>query len=117
LVKNGYINKDDFSLFHLARSVDEAVSYIENFYRVYHSIRYVSGMTIIRLKTKISLKTLELINKEFKDILTSGEITFSPPTKEEAERREFLDLPRLAMNYNLHDYGRLLELIRIINKS
>jgi uncharacterized protein (TIGR00730 family) len=117
LVKNGYIKKEDFSLFHLAGSVDEAVSFIENFYRVYHSIRYVAGMTVIRLKNKISPKTLKLINKEFKDILTSGEITFSPPTKEEAEREEFLDLPRLAMNYNLHDYGRLLELIRAINKS
>ena len=117
LVKNGYINKDDFSLFYLARSVEEAVSFIENFYRVYHSIRYVAGMTIIRLNTKISSKTLKLINKKFKGILTSGEITFSPPTKEEVEREEFLDLPRLAMNYNLHDYGRLLQLIHAINKS
>jgi hypothetical protein len=117
LLKHGYIKKDDFSLFHLARSVSEAVSYIENFYRVYHSIRYVSGMTIIRLKTKISAKTLKLLNEKFKDILIGGEIAFSPPTKEEIQREEFLDLPRLVMNYNLHDYGRLLELIRVINKS
>jgi uncharacterized protein (TIGR00730 family) len=117
LVKNGYIRKEDFCLFYLAKSVDEAVSYIENFYKVYHSIRYVSGLTIMRLNKKISSGTLKLINKDFKDILTGGEISFSAPTKEEAEKEEFLDLPRLAMNFNLRDYGRLFELIRVINKS
>ncbi|MCX5708010.1 MAG: TIGR00730 family Rossman fold protein [Candidatus Omnitrophica bacterium] len=117
LVKKGYIKKEDFSLFHLARNVDEAVSYIENFYRVYHSIRYISGSTIIRLKKKIPAKTLKRLNTDFKDILTDGEIRESPATQEEVQRGEFLDLPRLALNYNLHDYGRLLEFIRAINKS
>ena len=117
VVKNGYIKKEDCNLFSTAKSVDEAVSYIENFYRVYHSIRYVSGMTILRLNKKISQKKLKFINKEFKDILTSGQIRFSPPTEEEARKEEFLDLPRLAMNFNLHDYGRLFELIRAINKN
>jgi uncharacterized protein (TIGR00730 family) len=117
LIRKGYIKKEDFSLFRLCRSVEEAVSYIEEFYRVYHSIRYVAGSTIIRLKKKIPLKTLKRLNAEFKDILTDGEIRFSPPTQEEAQREEFLDLPRLALNYNLHDYGRLFELIRSINKS
>jgi hypothetical protein len=117
LIKKGFIKKEDFSLFRLCRSVDEAVRYIENFYRVYHSIRYVSGSTIIRLKKEIPAKTLKRLNADFKDILTEGEIRISPPTQEEAQRGEFLDLPRLALNYNLHDYGRLFEFIRAINKS
>ncbi len=117
LVKNGYIKKDDLSLFYTAKNADDAVRYIEDFYKVYHSIRYVSGLTVLRLNKKISAKTLKLINAKFKDILTGGEIKLSAPTPEEVQKEEYLDLPRLVMDFNLRDYGRLMELIRMINKS
>lgn len=117
LLKNGFVKKEDFNLFYLAKSIDAAIKYIEDFYRIYHSIRYVSGLTVIRLNKKISAKTLELINREFKDILASGEICFSPPTKEEIEKEEYLELPRLIMNFNMRDYGRLCQLIGVINRE
>ena len=115
LLGNGYINKQDFNLFCTAKSPDEAVKYIEEFYKIYHSIRYVSGLTVIRLNRVICEKTLNFLNREFKDILTKGEIRFSPPTKEEIQNKEYLDLPRLVMDFNFHDYGRLCEMIRAIN--
>ena len=115
LFKNGYISKEDFNFFHIAKSVDEAVKYIEDFYRIYHSIRYVSGLTVLRLNKEISVATLKLINKKFKDILTNGEIRLSPPLEEEIKKGEYLDLPRLVMKFNFHNYGRLCEMIRVIN--
>ncbi|MFA5388323.1 MAG: TIGR00730 family Rossman fold protein [Candidatus Omnitrophota bacterium] len=117
MVGNGYIKKEDCDLFYIAKSPGEAIRYIENFYRVYHSIRYVSGTTVLRLNRNISGKTLDLINQEFKDILASGRITLSPPLKEEAQKKEYLDLPRLVMDFNLRDYGRLCKLIRAINED
>ncbi|MDD5669249.1 MAG: TIGR00730 family Rossman fold protein [Candidatus Omnitrophica bacterium] len=117
LVKKGYIKKDDLSLFYIARTVDEGIKYIEDFYRVYHSIRYVSGLTVLRLNKDISGKTLKLINKKFKDILTDGEIKISPPTDKEIQGEEYLSLPRIAMHFNMRDYGRLFEMIRIINRD
>jgi len=117
LVKNGFINKNDLNLFQIVKSVDEAVKYIEDFYRVYHSIRYIWGLTVLRLNKKISEKTLNFINREFRDILRGGEIRFSPPPKEEIEKGEYLELPRLVMNFNQCDYGRLCEMIRVINKD
>ncbi len=117
LLKNGYIEKEDLKLFHIMRTVDDAIEYIEDFYRVYHSIRYISGLTVIRLNREISAKTLARVNKEFKDILTAGEIRPSPPTKKETQNGEYVDLPRLVMNFNMRDYGRLYELIRVINKD
>lgn len=117
LFKKGFINKEDFSLFSVAENVDQAIEYIENFYKVYHSIRYVSNLTVIRLNKKPAQKTLNLINHEFKDILTCGEICLSTPTKEEIERGEYPELPRLIMNFNMRDYGRLCELIHAINKE
>jgi hypothetical protein len=84
---------------------------------VYHSIRYVSGLTVIRLNKEISAKTLAIINKQFKDILTSGEIKLSPPTNKEIQEEEYPDLPRIAMNFNMRDYGKLCEMIHVINKD
>jgi len=72
---------------------------------------------VLRLNRKVSGKTLKMINREFKDILAGGEIKPSEPTGAEIEKKEFLDLPRLVMNFNMHDYGRLMEMIRVINKD
>jgi len=117
LARKGFINNEDFSLFHISKTVDDAVSYIENFYRVYHSLRYISGLTVIRLKKEISEKTLSFINKKFKDILKEGTIRPASPLDKEIQEKEFLELPRLAMNFNMRDYGRLYEMIGIINKD
>jgi uncharacterized protein (TIGR00730 family) len=117
MARKGFINSEDFSLFHISKTVDDAVRYIENFYRVYHSLRYVSGQTVIRLKREISKKTLIFINKKFKDILKSGIIRPALITEKETQAQEYPDLQRLIMNFNMCDYGRLYEMIDIINKD
>ncbi len=117
LVKKGFIKKEDLNLIHIVKTVDAAVKYIEYFYRIYHSIRYVSGLAVIRLNKEISEKTLKLVNKKFKDILNSGQIRVSSPTHKEVQEGEFLKLPRLVMNFNMRDYGRLYEMIHVINKD
>jgi len=117
LVGKGYIKKEDLNLLRVVDNVDSGIKYIEDFYKVYHSIRYVAGLTVLRLNRGISGKTLELINKEFKGILTSGAIEISAPTDKEVQEGEYLDLPRLAMHFNLRDYGRLCEMINVINRD
>jgi uncharacterized protein (TIGR00730 family) len=117
LIKNGFIKDEDLNLVHIAGSVDAAVKYIERFYRVYHSIRYVSGSAILRLNREVSGKTLRSINREFKDILTGGIIRPCSPADKEVQGEEFLDLPRLGMNFNMRDYGRLCQMIHIINSD
>lgn len=116
LLGNGYIDKEDMSLFHIARNSDEAIRYIEDFYRIYHSIRYVKGLTVIRLNRAISQDALRSLNRSFKDIITDGEIKLSPPLKEEIRSGEYPGLDRLVMNFNHRDYGRLCEMIHFINK-
>lgn len=117
LLRKGFIDKQDLNLFSIFNDVGEAVKYIDDFYRVYHSIRYISGSTVLRLNGTISEETLGIINKEFKDILTSGEVRFTPPLRKEIQENEYVNLPRLIMNFNMHDYGRLYEMIHVINKD
>ncbi len=117
MVKNGYINKTDLSLFRIVKSADEAVRYIEDFYRIYHSIRYVRGLTVLRLTRQISKKALNIINREFKDILVTGKVSQTSATKEELEKGEYPGLPRLVMHFNMRDYGRLCEMIGVVNKG
>lgn len=117
LLKNGYINNDDLNLFKIARTVDEAIDFIEDFYKVYHSIRYVSEGTVLRLNKQISENALKNLNRRFRDILLTGDIKFSGPTPEEVQKGEYLDLPRLVMDFNMRNYGRLFELIHCLNRA
>lgn len=117
LVKKKFIKKDDLELFRVVRTARAAAEFIEDFYRVYHSIRYVLGRAVLRLNREISDATLKRINDEFKDILTRGTIQRSGPTQKELQENEFLELPRLTLDFNLRDYGRLCQLIRVINRD
>jgi hypothetical protein len=72
---------------------------------------------VLRLNREISQKTLKFLNCEFKDILTCGQIQAAPPTAKEIQEKEFLDLPRLTLNFNLRDYGRLCQMIQVINRD
>lgn len=117
LVRGKFIDPSDMKLFQIARTADEAVRHIDDFYKVYHSIRYAGAKTILRLNREISKKTLSRINKEFKDILIRGRIESSPPAEEEVKASEYIDLPRLSMDFDLRGYSRLYEMIRVINKD
>jgi len=115
LLQDKYITKRDLNIFKIVRSNDEAVAEIANFYRVYHSIRYGKGITVIRLNQKVSTKALQRLSRKYKDILTSGEITPSGPLPSEVRSKESLNLPRICFCFDRKSYGRLMELIRDLN--
>ena len=117
LLKKKYISKDDISLFQVVNSIDQAIEEIENFYSTYHSIRYVKDKTVLRLKKPLHKEVIKELNKTFKDILTHGTIAAGTPLKDEVENNEYLDLPRLIMSFNRNNFGRLMELIRFINRN
>lgn len=117
LVKKGFANKADLNLFKIVDNVDDAIKIIDDFYKIYHSIRYIDNVTVLRLNKDISDDKLHKINSEFKDILISGDIKVSAPMPKEIQDEEYLDLPRLSMNFNMRDYGRLCALINVINRD
>jgi len=116
LLNQGYISATDFNLFERVVSVDEAVRKIDRFYFRYHSLRYVEGRLVIRLKSDIDPKTVKELKGRFSDILTpSGELALSGPLPVEADEPEIAQLPRLIVDFNKQDFGRLRRLIDAIN--
>ncbi|MFC1667860.1 TIGR00730 family Rossman fold protein [Chlamydiota bacterium] len=115
LAGKGYISRDDLHLFIHTDKVNEAIEHIQNFYKVYHSIRYVKDKTVLRLTQKLSSENIDLLNKKFKKILKKGSIIQGNPLPEEMRNNEFPELPRLVLNFDRHHYGKLCEMINIIN--
>ncbi len=117
LIPEGYISNDDRKLIQVSHSAEETVGIIDHFYRVYHSLRYVRKLTVLRLHHEITVDQLAELNREFKDIVVEGEITASGPLKDELKNNEYPLLPRLVFNFNKRDFGRLNELILHLNNT
>jgi len=117
LLGRGMINPEDLSLYKLTDSADEAVSEILQFYRVYHSLRYVRSNLVMRLQLRLSEALLESINTNFTDILEKGRFQVGQALPEEHDDPELADLPRLIFQFDHRNYGRLRQLIDCINRD
>ena len=115
LLPRGLISQMDFSLFKVFRTEEEAVEEIEQFYRNYHSIRFVNDRLVIRLQHPLQPEYLAQMNVEFKDLLVTGTFEQSPPLPEEVDEPELATLPRLVFHYNRKDAGRFRQLIDWLN--
>ncbi len=115
LLKAGLISPDDLSLYTITDQVEVACDAISDFYRVYHSSRYVGDQLVIRLKTDLSDAEVEQLNQQFGDILISGTITKTAALPAEAGD-ETVALPRLLLHFNQRDLGRLYQLIGALNQ-
>jgi uncharacterized protein (TIGR00730 family) len=115
LLRSQLISPDDLSLYRITDSTDEAVKIITRFYRNFHSTRFVKDLFIIRLKNAPSESALAAMNEDFADIVVEGKIQIIKPTPEEVEHNEHLELKRIAFNFNRRDYGRLRQLVDVLN--
>jgi len=115
LLRDKLISPDDLSLYQITDSVDEAVKIITRFYRNFHSTRFVKDLLVVRLKNSPGNSALAAMNEDFLDIVVEGKIQVIKPTPEEIEDEDNLDLARIAFNFNRRDYGRLRQLIDVLN--
>jgi uncharacterized protein (TIGR00730 family) len=117
LLARNYLSPSDFSLFERVCSVDAAVEKINRFYRRYHSMRYVDGRLVIRLTSPLGPEDIRKLTESFHDILLpEGSITPSGALEAEMEDADILHLPRLVVDFNRKDFGRLKGLIDAINE-
>ena len=115
LLRNQLISPDDLNLYRITDDTNEAVKIITRFYRNFQSTRFVKDLFIIRLKNAPSDSALAAMNEDFADIINGEPIKCIKPTPEEVEGRDSLDLARIAFGFNRRDYGRLRQLIDVLN--
>ena len=117
LLERGYIAAADMHLFHVTDSVPDAVKHVRDFYRVYHSMRYIRGELVLRLQTAPTPQQLKAIQKNFADIVSEGTYEVVPAQPAEANEPLLTALPRLKFRFNKHDHGRLRQLIDELNSG
>jgi hypothetical protein len=115
LLRDGLISPEDLNFYQITHNADEAVKIITRFYRNYQSTRFVKDLFIIRLKNAPSESAIAAMNEDFADIINGSPIKCIKPTPEEIEDNDNLDLARIAFGFNRRDYGRLRQLIDVLN--
>ena len=115
LLRDGLISPEDLNFYQITHNADEAVKIITRFYRNFQSTRFVKDLLVIRVKNAPSESALAAINEDFADIVNGTPIKNIKPTPEEAEDNDNLGLARIAFGFNRHDYGRLRQLIDVLN--
>ncbi|MBP9025449.1 MAG: LOG family protein [Phycisphaerae bacterium] len=113
LLRAGMICPEDMDLFTITDDVGLAVRVVREFYRVYHSMRYVGSDLVLRLERPLLPSTLELLNDTFGDVLARGR--FEQTGALPAEDGELAEKPRLKFAFNRKSFGRLRRLIDVIN--
>ncbi|MCD6186522.1 MAG: TIGR00730 family Rossman fold protein [Desulfuromusa sp.] len=116
LLKRGLISGEDFALFSVTKDPVEAVQIIDDFYRNYHSMRFVRNKMVIRLNKVLDSDHLQILTSEFgKILIPGGKMSLSSPLPEEDDQPDLKHLPRLTVEFNRRSYGLLKSFIRRIN--
>jgi len=116
LLSKSYISKTDLGLFEKLESEDEVLESLGRFYSRYHSLRYVGERLVLRLQTNIDDALVNKLQEEFKDLLTpGGHLLRTGPLPEEEDELDLSQLPRIVLDFNRKDFGRLKALIDSIN--
>jgi uncharacterized protein (TIGR00730 family) len=115
LLRDQLISPDDLNLYQITDDTTEAVKHITRFYRNFQSSRFVKDLFVIRLKHAPSASAIEAMNEDFADIITGQKIKAIEATAEEKADGDAPDLARIAFGFNRRDYGRLRQLIDVLN--
>ena len=115
MLQSGLISPSDMHLFKVTSDVDEAVNEITTFYYNYHSSRYVGGQLLIRLQRVPAAAMLDRLNVDFRDILTQGDIVAVEPPGDTTDD-EAPHLPRVLLWFNRTHFGRLRQMLDVLNQ-
>jgi hypothetical protein len=75
----------------------------------------VKALFVIRLNHPPSDSAIRAMNEDFADITVGPAISRIDPTQDEIDHDDHLHLPRIAFGFNRRDYGRLRQLIDVLN--
>jgi len=114
LLEKGWISEDDLNLYKLFDDPAAAAEHVRQFYRNYHSARFVRDVQVLRIHRPLTDAQLDQLNDAFPVLIKAGRITQTGPLKE--ERGLLPDLTRLQFSSTKKDYGTLRKLIDTVNE-
>lgn len=117
LLGNGYILPSDMHLVRLVHSTEEAAEEIAQFYRNFHSSRWLKDRFVIRLNHALSEAAMQQLNNDFRDLCKHGDFQQQPYCESEQDEPELCHLTRLAFAFNGRNHGRLRELLDLVNQT
>ena len=116
LLKQGMIHEEDLSLMYVTHDPTAAVTYVSDFYKMYHSMRYIRDLLVMRIEQPLSERQLDELNQEFKHLLKKGKFTQSlKPFEEESNAPYTFHLTRLTFYFKKDNFANLNKLIHRIN--
>jgi uncharacterized protein (TIGR00730 family) len=116
LLVRGLVAPEDLALYRVCDSISDATSEIQDFYRNYHSIRYIGKHLIMRLNDEPSAQLVDSLNSKFGHLCRSGGFEIVHPHAAERAENDFIDKHRLRFDPNRSDAGGLRELINFLNQ-
>ena len=111
----GLISESDLYLFKVFDHEEAAVREIQQFYRNYHSLRYVDGQLVVRIQNPLTEEELERAREEFQDLVMGGTISQQGPLPKEEDEPDLLHLQRLVLHHHRRNAGRLRQFIDYLN--
>src|SRR5262249_24462618 len=100
------ISPEDLALFKVTDSVDAAVAEVLDFYRNYHSMRYVKRDLVLRLQKPLPEALWERARDESADIIAGGTFEQPPALPEEPNAPPLAARPRLRFHFDRRNLGR-----------
>ncbi|MGQ7956975.1 LOG family protein [Pseudomonas sp. SP16.1] len=116
LADKGYILPSDLKLVRLVHSAADAADEIAQFYRNFHSSRWLKDRFVLRLNHPLSEAALAQLHEDFVDLSTDGRFSLQPYCEQERDEPELCHLQRLAFAFNGRDHSRLRELLNFVNQ-
>ena len=114
LLDAGLISNTDMHLLYRSKSAEDAMAYVERFYRRFHSYYFEEDTITIRIMEPLTDKHLDWIRYDYTDIMPKADLTQIIGDENDPEPA-LAQMPRLHFTFKRGDYARLKDLIDIIN--
>jgi len=114
LLQTGLISPEDTALYFVTDDPAKGVEHISEFYRNYHSCRYVKDELFLRVKHAPTPAELAELNKEFASILLGGQIE-TRATQTFDEETLVPHYPRVVLKFDRRSLAKLRLLIDRLN--
>jgi uncharacterized protein (TIGR00730 family) len=110
------ISVDDRRLYRITDSVEDAAREILDFYRNYHSLRWVGPTLVVRTEATPTAEEAAGLTEAFADVVDGPIEVHERPLGAERRGEDFPHLARLALRFDRVSYARLRDLIDAVNR-